>query len=264
MHDFDRVIEPVGEGRYLTVLSENWAINNTPNGGYIMGLMTRAMAQDCGLPARSAIVTANYLDRCDGSPAQILVDTMGASGSFVRLQARLVQEGRERIRAMATFVRPGAEGPDSRNIYASGPEPVASREECVQVPPMPGYSLYTSVDLRLDPESAGWMENRFSDRPVMKGWIGFKTPRAIDLEALTLFADCFPPAIFASRGMVAWVPTIEYSVNVRNLPETRMVKGIFTSRFVSAGLVEEDGELWDEKGELLAISRQIAKYLPAG
>ena len=262
MHDFDTVITPEGQGQYRVCLSENWSINNTPNGGYIMGVLARAMARECGLSARTAILTANYLDRCDQRPARILVETMGESGSFIRLQARLVQNERERIRAMATFLRPSASGSDSRAVFLSGPESVAPREVCVQVPPVEGYSLYGAIDLRLDPASAGWMENRFSDRAVMKGWIDFKDPRPVDLEALALFADCFPPAVFANRGRVAWVPTVEYSVNVRQRPVHGSVKGIFSSRFISQGLVEEDGELWDEAGNLLAISRQIAKYLP--
>jgi len=69
-----------------------------------------------------------------------------------------------------------------------------------------------------------------------------------------------PPCVFASQGMAAWVPTIEYSVNVRQLPVPGWLKAIFTTRFISSGLVEEDGELWDEENNLIAISRQIAKY----
>lgn len=263
MHDFDAQYDRVGPGHYRTRISGNWSINNTPNGGYIMSLMTRVMGKECGLSAETAIVTANYLDRCSTGTADFLVDTMGVSGSFVRLQARLVQENRERIRAMATFVRPGSIERGGLVHHGADPVALAPETDCVQVPPIPGYSLYTSVDLLLDPSSAGWMENRLSDRAVMKGWIRFKTERSIDLEALTLFADSFPPAAFASRGMVAWVPTIEYSVNVRQVPKTPVVKGIFSSRFISRGLVEEDGQLWDETGNLLAISRQIAKYQPS-
>ncbi len=68
------------------------------------------------------------------------------------------------------------------------------------------------------------------------------------------------PPVFASFGLTAWVPTIELSVNVRKIPDTLILKAIFKSRFISSGLVEEDGELWDTTGELVAISRQISKY----
>jgi hypothetical protein len=60
------------------------------------------------------------------------------------------------------------------------------------------------------------------------------------------------------------VPTIEFSVNIRNAPKTTWLKCVFRTRFVNCGLMEEDGEVWDESGELLAISRQIAQFRKAG
>ena len=226
-----------------------------------MAVLSRAMGLDKETPSQSAIVTANYMDRFDDRPVRILVDTMGESTHFLRKEARLIQGDKEKVRAMGTYVRPITAG-HSDASYALDPEAVAPWESCIQVPAVPGYSLYNSVDLRLDPESAGWMRGTLGQRAVMKGWIGFKKERAVDLEALTLFADCFPPCVFASRGMVAWVPTIEFSVNVRQLPRSHRIKGIFSSRFISQGLVEEDGQLWDDQGNLLALSRQIAKYSP--
>ena len=78
--------------------------------------------------------------------------------------------------------------------------------------------------------------------------------------SILLIADAFPPAVLSSQGMVAWVPTIEFSVNIRNIPTTQWLKCIFRTRFITCGLLEEDGEIWDQKGELIAISRQIAQY----
>lgn len=226
--------------------------------------LTRAMdlgRADHDRPDRAAILTANYMDRCHHCPTDIRVETMGESGNFIRKQARLIQEGRECIRAMGTFVKPSQSRFET--AYERGPEDVAPWEECLAMPSLTGYSLFDQVDLRLDPVSAGWMTGSLGDRSVMKGWIGFTEDRPIDLPALTLFADCFPPCVFAGRGMVAWVPTIEYSVNIRQLPKSNRLKGIFTTKFISNGLVDEDGELWDEAGNLVALSRQIAKYHPS-
>ena len=265
MHCFDRDTMALGDKGELTLdISGGWSINETPNGGYIMALMTRAMTPEESLEGDSTksgcIVTANYLGRCAYEPARILVETMGESRHYIRKQARLIQGDEEKIRAMATFIKPGDES--FVTSYESRPETVAPWEDCVQMPSMPGYSLFDQVDIRLDPVSAGWMEGKLSDRSVMKGWIQFREDRIVDLPAITLFADCLPPCVFTSRGMVAWVPTIEFSVNVRQLPVGRRLKGIFTTRFISGGLVEEDGEIWDEQDNLIALSRQIAKYHP--
>ncbi|MBU0971402.1 MAG: thioesterase family protein [Proteobacteria bacterium] len=262
MHAFDRDIGFVqtSDNVLTTIMSDQWSINHVPNGGYIMAMVTRAMLGD-DKKLVACIATANYMERCDPAPAQIFVETIGESRHFIRKQARLVQENKERIRAMATFIKPG--DTPLPHHYEKEPEQMAPPDLCLKVPSMGGgYSLFDQVDMRLDPGCAGWTSGTLTDRSVQKGWIRFKEKREIDVPAITFFADCFPPCIFASRGMLAWVPTIEYSVNVRQLPKAGWLRGIFTTRFISSGLVEEDGEIWDEAGSLVAISRQIAKYHP--
>jgi len=128
---------------------------------------------------------------------------------------------------------------------------------------MPGYSLFDNMDVLLDPDCAGWTTGKLGDRSELRGWIKFKDDRPFDEPALLLAADAFPPPVFATQGMVAWVPTLEMSVNIRNRPQTRWLKCVFRTRFLNGGMVEEDGELWDEDGELTAISRQVAQYRKA-
>ena len=99
-----------------------------------------------------------------------------------------------------------------------------------------------------------------ADNSEIRGWIKFKNDRPFDILSILLFADSFPPAVLTSQGMVAWVPTLEFSVNIRNIPTTKWLKCIFRTRFITCGLLEEDGEIWDEAGRLIAISRQIAQY----
>jgi hypothetical protein len=147
-------------------------------------------------------------------------------------------------------------------MYETGPPVVADIDRCIQIPVMPEYTLFDHIDLRLDPECAGWITGRPAERSEHKGYVTFRSPRPLDIPAVLLFADTFPPCVWATQGMHTWVPTIEFSVNIRKIPETETLKGIFRTRFISCGLVEEDGELWDEDGHLVALSRQIAKYRP--
>ena len=258
LHPFDRdlTLDPTEiPGQLGLNISDQWSIANTPNGGYIMALMAQGLRR--GFKAGHAcIVTANYMDRCLRGPGTLAVETMGESGSYLRKQARLIQEGRERIRAWATLVRSegGAIHQETR------PQELAPVDQCLPVPPMEGFTLYNGIDLRLDPSCAGWMKGETGRPCHMKGWIRFRRERVVDVPAVTLFCDCFPPCVFNRWGMNAWVPTLEYSVNLRQLPRSLWLKGFFRSRVVSAGLVEEDGELWDTAGNLVALSRQVSKY----
>lgn len=119
------------------------------------------------------------------------------------------------------------------------------------------------MDVLLDPSCAGWMQNRVVDKSENKGWIRFKDRRPFDIPSLLLVADSLPPAVLASQGMVGWVPTIELSVNIRNLPKTEWLNCSLRTRFITCGLLEADGEVWDEAGNLVAISRQIAQMRKA-
>ncbi|HSM43661.1 MAG TPA: thioesterase family protein [Acidimicrobiia bacterium] len=97
-----------------------------------------------------------------------------------------------------------------------------------------------------------------SGNPLMRGWFRLRDDEPMDTHALVLAADAFPPAIFNSNLPVGWTPTVDLSVQVRNPPPSGWLACRFATRFVTGGLLEEDGELWDESGRLVALSRQLA------
>ncbi|OHD62778.1 MAG: hypothetical protein A2176_14875 [Spirochaetes bacterium RBG_13_51_14] len=262
MHVFDEDMTLTGVDRlcYKGTVSDNWSVNGTPNGGYLMALTASAMMQ-LSSKRSTPIVTASYLSRCVPGEAELIVEEISQTTQFNRLQARLTQGGNEKIRAMGTFADEKIECVLER-YEATAPD-VAPREKCVVLPAIPKFTIMENMDIRLDPVCAGWMQGRLTDRSEHRGWIKFKNDRPYDMLSILLIADSFPPPIFATQGMAAWVPTIEFTVNVRRIPETEWVKGIFRTRFVTCGLLEEDGELWDEKGNLVAVSRQIAQYRSA-
>jgi len=240
-----------------TKISNNWSINGNPNGGYLMAILANAMQQK-SCKNITTICTATYLSKALPGPADLILENIGQSRHFDRWDARLVQGGKEKIRAMGTFSDIDTSRADKR--YEKKPPDLMQKNDCMQIPPMGNYTVYENMDVRLDPRCAGWFTGSLIDISEHKGWIRFQDNRAFDASALLLAADAFPPPVFVSQGMLAWVPTIEFSVNIRNIPTTQWLKCIFRTHFINNGILEEDGEIWDENDELIAVSRQIAQY----
>ena len=85
-----------------------------------------------------------------------------------------------------------------------------------------------------------------------------------DAFGLLQAADVFVPVCFnRSEVPVAWAPTLELTVHVRGIPAPGPLRCRFSSRFIQDGMFEEDGELWDSSGRLVAQSRQLA-LIPRG
>jgi acyl-CoA thioesterase len=259
MHLFDQDIglRPGESLSFTGQITNNWSINGIPDGGYLMALLAKAMMQHSEMNA-TPIITANFLSRCEPGDAKILIEKMVASRQFNRFQGSLRQKGKEKIRAFGTF---SDENKDCllESYEASSPE-MTELEKCLSVPKMPNYTLFSQLDVRLDPVCTGWLSGKLSDKSESKGYIKFKNHRPFDVPSILLIADSFPPAVLTSQGMAAWVPTIELSVNIRKITTTEWLKCRFRTHFITCGLLEEDGEIWDQKGELIAISRQIAQY----
>ena len=67
-----------------------------------------------------------------------------------------------------------------------------------------------------------------------------------------------PPVMFNRFGMLGWVPTVEFTVHVRGVPAPGPIACAFRSRVIQGGMWEEDGEMWDSEGQVVALSRQLA------
>ena len=259
MHLFDQdtSFEPTEPLSFAGQITENWSINGIPNGGYLMAILTKAMMVHSEMQS-TPIITANFLNRCGPGDAGVLIEKLSVSKQFSRLQARLYQKGKEKIRSFGTFANE-----NNACVLESyeGSEPrITALEKCVSMPELPSYTFFSQMDVRLDPICAGWVSGKLSERSESKGWIKFRDERVFDVLSIVLIADSFPPAVLSSQGVVAWVPTIEFSVNIRNIPTSQWLKCIFRTRFITCGLLEEDGEIWDQDNKLIAISRQIAQY----
>ena len=79
----------------------------------------------------------------------------------------------------------------------------------------------------------------------------------VDPVGLPMVCDALPPVTF-DLGRPGWAPTLELTVHVRAVPAPGWLKVSHRTRNVAGGMFEEDCEVWDSAGRLVAQSRQLA------
>jgi acyl-CoA thioesterase len=120
---------------------------------------------------------------------------------------------------------------------------------------IPGATILDQVECRMA-EKPGWLLGQPSGDPRWEYWMGFSQPRDPDLLALTFLVDAVAPLVFDIGA--ASSTTIELTVHLRGHPAPGWLACRGVTRHVTAGYHEEDIEMWDSAGNLVAQSRQLA------
>jgi hypothetical protein len=270
----DTAHRAAADGGYDADIATGWDIGGNANGGYLLAIAGRAMAAAAGRPD-PVTITAHYLS--PGKPGPVHVDTsvVKEGKRFATVQATLRDAspgggGRALLALLGTFgdLGPagGAEGSPIR-VDAAPPD-LPPLEECVRISPREGAPFpppfSATVEARLHPDDAGFATGFGpSGEPRVRGWFRFPGDETVDTAGLLVVVDAFPPTIFNAHLPMAWTPTVELTAHVRARPAPGWLRCVFTTRFVTGGFLEEDGEVWDATGTLVAQSRQLA-LVPKG
>jgi hypothetical protein len=238
-------------------INDGWDIGGNANGGYLMAIAGRAMAEAVGRPPLT--LTAHYLRPAPAGPCTIDVDTVRSGRRLATARASLCIGGKPSLELLGTF---GDQQPNDGPTYErEAPVHVTSYDECPIMPraaEAAGPALMDRLASRIDPVDAGFRSGKVTGDPTVRGWFALVADEPIDAIALLLAADAFPPPIFNSGMPVAWVPTVELTVHIRGTPAPGPIRCAFRSRFIHDGLVDEEGEMWDSTGNLVAQSRQLS------
>lgn len=282
VHEFDRALsmtrrKPSGEGQVVdshvfdSRIVPGWDILGNANGGYLMALAARAMSEVTGRPDCFTI-TAHYLAPAPATAARIEVRPVRAGRRFATATSSmfLVDEnldekpgdtrGRECLRVIATMGDLSTDPGGPSKMVDSRPE-ITPWDECPVISDTTINEfafIHGRLGTRLDPRDAVFRTGAPNGEGTMRGWFAFRDDRPIDSLALLLACDAFPPAAFNLDMPTNWVPTVELTVHVRAIPVPGPVACFFRTRFVQNGLLEADGEVWDQAGTLVAQSRQLA------
>ena len=245
----------VGSDRYSGEIQAGWDIMGNANGGYLLAIAARAAARAAARPDPVS-VTAHYLRPGKVGAVNIETDVLRSGRRFSVVRSTMAAD-KALVAVLGTYGT--LEPSESVERVESGPPDLPPPQECTPIEPTETFPppFMGQVEIRLDPADT-FAAGIPSGRPHIQGWFRLRDNEPLDTMALLVAVDAFPPTIFNADLPIAWTPTIELTAHIRARPKPGWLRCAFNTRFITGGFLEEDGELWDESGRLVAQSRQLA------
>lgn len=254
--DHDTAVSQVAEQLWRGELREGWRIGVVPNGGYVLAVAGRALRE--ALPHKDPLsINAFYLAPTVLGPIDCQVELLREGRNTSHATVKMYQQGELKVQVTAAYTdlealsgenwsaRPRPDYPGWDQCTPSGQDRVEFFRERVDIRLVSGVEVFSKREPNGSGEFQGWIRHRDQADP--------------DVISLLMFTDAFAPPAFTLFGPLHWVPTVELTVQVRAHPSPGPLQVRFSSRHLTQGVIEEDGEFWDSAGQLVAISRQTAK-----
>lgn len=228
-----------------------------PNGGYALAIMIRAAMDEFDV-GRPAALSISYLSSPKPDVEAIIRLKPVKLGNRVQtVEVTLDQEEKQVLHMVATFRR----NHEGISQELGTPPNMPMPEECLD-PRSTGQTpsgLFERLDQRW-PKIPGWATGEPNGEALAETWIRLADEEPIDWPALAMLCDASPPPVMELGPHISM--TVQLTVHLHRLPKPGawVASRMFTQHVVD-GMHEEDGELWDEQGNLLAQSRQLAILL---
>lgn len=264
-HPFDEAtaVEPLGDGVHRAICSTDWSAPRGPNGGYLAAIVLNALRAEVPDQERAPrSLTLHYLRPPAAGAVEVAVTVERSGRKATNLTARLAQEGRLCVLAVAAFA---TDFPDEVR-YTDAPPAVKPRDA---IEPMTPVEPMPPIAWRFDQRFAlGPFPFTGADEARTGGWLSFHEPRPLDAAALAMYTDAWLPAPFTRLTTPVPVPTLDLTIHFRSrvpLPSDDGSGAVLIdvrSRVAQEGFCDEDVDLWSPEGVLLAQSRQLAVLRP--
>ena len=250
--EFDAAMSLSGDGPVFgAVLDGRWDGHEGANGGFLLSLAIRAVGEVLPFPD-PLVVSGFYLRPGSPGPAEIHTEVIRSGRTTAFGQASVCRDGKEVLRAAARG------GPSYAGIQPPELPPPWQCQE-LRRDANPPITFSERIEYRVI-ELPGWVTRTPpSGNPLYQGWMRFADGREPDLLSLPLFVDAVAPA--ALELNLRRMTTVELTVYLRARPAPGWLAYRMATRYLADGYFEEDAEIWDSAGRLVAQSRQLGLVL---
>jgi len=272
MNQFERFqeaikLESLEDNKFIVNPDTNYFVGNTPHGGYLMALMHKALTSI--LPHSTAISSSvQYLDRIDAKTFELEVETFRTSRGTSSGIVKLKQDDKICTTFTGTcsdfeFMK-GYDGLQKPlpNIFNESDKKDYIKMNYDKISKGFTPAFIQQLECLIHPDHAWWNrdsndknnEARCSAFLEMQGGIP-------DQFCLSFYSDILPPVVSNKYGPLGWIPTITLTTHIRQLPSTSELYADFKATDINKGYFEQDCNIWDLNGNLVASSRQLTRIL---
>jgi hypothetical protein len=261
--DAATALRATGPGRYDVELDPAWQIAGRLNGSYLLAVAGRAALTELATAVdRTAyphplVASAHFVASPEPGPATVRVEVLRGGNRTAQTRVSLGTAAGPAVEALVTC---GTLDPAAPFHDGVPPAELPPEADCPRLPVQgPGFEVPLMAVLaeRLDPATMGWAVGKPSGLGELRGWLRFDDGREPDPLALLAAVDALPPATF-DLGLTGWVPTLELTAHVRAVPAPGPLVVRQCARHVAGGRVDEECDVWDSTGRLVATGHQLA------
>jgi acyl-CoA thioesterase len=253
-------IAPAGSNEWSAAGTDRFAQpNGSQFGGYVSGLMMAAILSEPDRRGAPVAMTGSFLYRVTKGPFAIRTTNLRTGGSLAFWQAEIVQDGKLCAQSTITLAQRPTGSPNFGWLE------------------MPDVTLPEKIPDEPPPQGAPGWRSTFDQRwvkgwPLINGdhhslcWSKEVGDVAVDYPQLTLFADMFPPRVFAATGERFAASTISFSTYFHaSADEVAGTGADFIllegrGRRGSYGTCDVTAALWRRDGLLLATTEQLCWF----
>lgn len=274
MNQFERFqkalkLENIEDNKFIVNPDINYFVGNTPHGGYLMALMHKALTNI--LPHSTAISSSvQYLDRIDAKPFELEVNVFktsrGSSSGIVKLK--------QDNKICTTFTGTCSDFEFMKG-YDDLQKPLpkifndSNKKDYVNMnydKISKGFTpaFIQQLECLIHPDHAWWnreaKQNNQDNEARCSAFLEMEGGKP-DQFCLSFYSDILPPVVSNKYGPLGWIPTITLTTHIRQLPTTSEVYADFKASDINKGYFEQDCNIWDLDGNLVASSRQLTRIL---
>ncbi len=254
--DVDTAASPIEPGVFTAKITDRWTTGNkTPNGGYLTALLLRTLGATMPLPD-PLTCSVSFLKPGSPGEARIRTSSLREGRSVATGQATLEQNDVPVAHLVASFI--DRDRTSGRTQTFAEPPALPPVDECVDADPssiFAGMSILQRSEYRLA-SPPGWALGKPSGSPSGEFWMRLEGGRPIDAYALAFMVDGYAPAVLELGELNP--ATVQLTVYIHATPAPGWLACRHSTRFVRDGYHDENFELWDAEGNLVAESHQLA------